>query len=139
MLETGGGARIGTIGLTGSPYALTKTRTERYRRRDIERAAQAALAQEMIACALDVSIAEMRAPTRRRAPVAHARQIAMYLTHVAFGFSLSAVGRYFGRDRTTAAHACRQIEDRRDNQDFDLLLDRLEYAVRAMPVSELQQ
>lgn len=139
MLETGGGARIGTVGLTGSPYALTKTRTERYRRRDIERAAQAALAQEMIACALDVSIAEMRAPTRRRAPVAHARQIAMYLTHVAFGFSLSAVGRYFGRDRTTAAHACRQIEDRRDNQDFDLLLDRLEYAVRAMPLGELQQ
>ncbi|MCE9649583.1 MAG: hypothetical protein K8R18_08175 [Parvibaculum sp.] len=105
----------------------------------MERAAQVALAQEMIACALDIPITEMRARTRRRAPVAHARQIAMYLTHVAFGFSLSAVGRYFGRDRTTAAHACRQIEDRRDNRDFDLLLDKLEYAVRAVPVSELPQ
>ncbi|HEY4345465.1 MAG TPA: helix-turn-helix domain-containing protein [Parvibaculum sp.] len=116
-----------------------KTRAEYRRRRDIERAAQVALTQEMIACALDVPLAEMRAPTRRRAPVAHARQVAMYLMHVAFGFSLSAVGRHFGRDRTTAAHACRQIEDRRDNQDFDLLLDRLEFAVRAFPVSGLPQ
>jgi chromosomal replication initiation ATPase DnaA len=105
-------------------------------RREIERAAQVALTQETIARALSVSVAEMRAPTRRRAPVALARQVAMYLTHVAFGLSLSAVGRHFGRDRTTAAHACRYIEDRRDDPNFDLLLDRLERAVRAMPVIE---
>lgn len=59
--------------------------------------------------------------------------------HVTFGFSLSAVGRHFGRDRTTAAHACRQVEDRRDDRDFDLLLDRLEYAARAMPLNGLPQ
>ena len=34
---------------------------------------------------------------------------------LAFGVNLSAVGRAFGRDRTTAAHACRLIEDRRDD------------------------
>ena len=95
------------------------------------RRAQVALMQEVIARAWNVPVAELRAPTRRHAPVAQARQVAMYLTHVAFGFSLSAVGRYFGRDRTTAAHACRLIEDRRDDAAFDLLLDRLEQSVRA--------
>jgi len=136
MLDVGGSKRLENAGLAGAPWTI---RAEGRRKRDIERAAQVALTQEMIACALGVQIAEMRAPTRRRAPVAQTRQIAMYLMHVAFGFSLSAVGRHFGRDRTTAAHACRQIEDRRDNRDFDLLLDRLEYAVRAMPLSGLPQ
>lgn len=99
--------------------------------REPERLAQVALMQEVIARAWNVPVAELRASTRRHAPVAQARQVAMYLTHVTFGFSLSAVGRYFGRDRTTAAHACRLIEDRRDDVAFDLLLDRLEQSVRA--------
>ncbi len=136
MLEVGGGKRRDIVGLAGLPWMI---RAEHRRRRDVERAAQVALTQEMIACALGVHVAEMRAPTRRRAPVAQARQIAMYLMHVTFGFSLSAVGRHFGRDRTTAAHACRQVEDRRDDRDFDLLLDRLEFAVRAMPLNGLPQ
>lgn len=95
-----------------------------------ERAAQVALMQETVARAWNVPVDEMRSPTRRRAPVAQARQVAMYLTHVLYGFSLSAVGRHFGRDRTTAAHACRLIEDRRDDESFDMLLDRLEHALR---------
>ena len=107
--------------------------------RDTERAAQVALTQETIAGAFKISLAEMRAPTRRAAPVAQARQIAMYLMHVSFGLSLSAVGRHFGRDRTTAAHACRQIEDRRDDADFDVLMDRLEFALRTMPGGGLRQ
>lgn len=139
MPEVGGRERMEAIGMMAASQLSTKTRIERRQRRDVECAAQVALTQEMIACALDVPIAEMRAPTRRRAPVAHARQIAMYLMHVAFGFSLSAVGRHFGRDRTTAAHACRQIEDLRDNRDFDLLLDKLEFAVRSMPINGLRQ
>lgn len=108
-------------------------------RNEIQKAAQVALMQETIARALGVPLSELRSPTRQRAPVAFARQVAMYLTHVAFGFSLSAVGRHFGRDRTTAAHACRQIEDRRDDRDFDMLLDRLERAVRGMSFTDMLQ
>lgn len=115
------------------------SRVAHHSRPDIERAAQVALTQETIARALDVSVVELRSPTRQRAPVALARQVAMYLTHVAFGFSLSAVGRHFGRDRTTAAHACRQIEDRRDDRDFDMLLDRLERAVRGISFTDKLQ
>jgi chromosomal replication initiation ATPase DnaA len=107
--------------------------------RDIERASQVAMTQEAIAGVFKVPVSEMRAPTRRTAPVAEARQIAMYLMHVVFGMSLSAVGRHFGRDRTTAAHACRQIEDRRDDPDFDVLVDRLEFAIRSIPLGGLRQ
>jgi hypothetical protein len=130
MLETHH-RTIRTVLLPGKP-APRPLGAEWRLRCETERAAQAAFMQELVARALDISIAEMRAPTRCRAPVAFARQVAMYLAHVTFGFSLSAVGRHFGRDRTTAAHACRQIEDRRDDPVFDMLLDRLECAARAM-------
>lgn len=62
MLELGGGKRLETVGLVGLPWML---RAEHRRRRDIERAAQVALTQEMIASALGVQVAEMRAPTRK--------------------------------------------------------------------------
>jgi chromosomal replication initiation ATPase DnaA len=61
-----------------------------------------------------------------------ARQSGMYLSHVAFGVNLSAVGRAFGRDRTTAAHACRLIEDRRDDPAVDAVLASLEGSCRAL-------
>lgn len=104
-----------------------------------ERQARVALMQETVARAWNVPITEMRSPTRRRAPVAQARQVAMYLAHVIYGASLSAVGRHFGRDRTTAAYACRLVEDRRDDAGFDMLLDRLEHALRRADTNRLPQ
>lgn len=68
--------------------------------------------------------------TRGRARIAFARQIAMYLAHVACGQSLTDVGRIFARDRTTVAHACARIEDLRDDRRFDRVLDLLEAIVR---------
>ena len=106
--------------------------------KEFERQAQVVVAQEVVARAFRISIAEIRAPTRRTAPVALARQIAMYLMHVVFGMSLSAVGRHFGRDRTTASYACRQIEDRRDEPNFDMLVDRLEFAVRSISEEQVE-
>ena len=70
--------------------------------------------------------------TRGRAPVALARQVAMYLAHVAYGLSLTKVGRLFARDRTTVAHACALVEDRRDDMAFDRALELLELVVRAL-------
>ena len=83
-----------------------------------------------VAAAFTVPVRELRASTRRRARVALARQTAMYLAHVAFGLSLSEVGRAFGRDRTTAAHACRRVEDRRADQELDTRLAELEHVLR---------
>ena len=62
-----------------------------------------------------VPVGELVAHSRRSPSVAFARQSAMYLAHVSFGLSFSEVARGFRRDRTTAAHACQLVEDRRDD------------------------
>jgi len=94
---------------------------------------RARLVREAVAYAFNVSPEEMTAPTRRSSSVAFARQVAMYLAHVSFELSLTRVAQTFGRDRTTAAHACHVVEDRRDDPDFDERLDRLEGFLRAAP------
>ena len=71
----------------------------------------------------------LRAATRGPAHVALARQAAMYLCHTALGYSLTSVGRLFERDRTTVSHACRLVEDRRDDKAFDILMACLERSV----------
>ncbi len=78
------------------------------------------------AAAFSVPVGELIAETRRTPAAAFARQIAMYLAHVAFGLSFTEVGRAFGRDRTTAAYACRLIEERRDDPSLDAILGSLE-------------
>lgn len=64
--------------------------------------------------------------SRCQADTARARQLAMYLAHVAKGISLTAIGMAFGRDRTTVSYACSLIEDLRDDAQFDAELERLE-------------
>lgn len=56
----------------------------------------------------------------------------MYLAHVVLGLSYSEIGRTFGRDRTTAAHACQLVEERRDDSHTDAVIGALETACRAM-------
>lgn len=69
---------------------------------------------------------ELRAATRGRHRVSVARQTGMYLARVALGMTLANAGLLFGRDRTTASHACRVIEDLRDDARFDALLQAME-------------
>jgi chromosomal replication initiation ATPase DnaA len=75
---------------------------------------------------------DLRRMSRGRAKVALARQVAMYLAHVACGITLTDTGKLFGRDRTTVAHACGVVEDKRDDPHFDRALDLLEWAVPAL-------
>lgn len=91
-----------------------------------------ALVKQLTAHFFGVTEEELIAPTRKGANAALARQVAMYICHVALGFSFSEVGELFGRDRTTASHACKVIEDRRDNSEFDRFIIRLEVAVLAL-------
>ncbi len=67
--------------------------------------------------------------SRSRKPVAVARQIAMYLSHVLLEISMTDVGRYFGRDRTTVAHACAVVEDMRDDPATEREIALLEKAI----------
>ena len=69
--------------------------------------------------------------SRCRTGTARARQLAMYLCHVAVGRSLQAVGEVFGRDRTTVSYACALIEDMRDDRAFDAAVAALELRIEA--------
>lgn len=80
------------------------------------------------AAAFAVPVGELTSASRRSPSVAFARQSAMYLAHVTFGLNYSEVARAFGRDRTTAAHACQLIEERRDDPAVDAMLGSLEQA-----------
>jgi chromosomal replication initiation ATPase DnaA len=71
-------------------------------------------------------------PTRGSPAEAFARQVAMYLAHVGLGLTFTTVGRLFGRDRRTVAHACALVEDRRDAAALDRTLDLLEGALRLL-------
>lgn len=86
------------------------------------------LVEHCLASIFGVSTSALRRRDRA-GNVALARQIAMYLTHVAFGLTLSEVGRLFARDRTTVAHACAAVEDLRDDPSFDRALLALECAL----------
>lgn len=68
--------------------------------------------------------------TRSSPRDALARQAAMYLAHTVFALSFGQIGRIYGRDRTTVAHACRRIEEARDAGGFDERLRRLEVCCR---------
>jgi hypothetical protein len=86
-----------------------------------DRALEAAIAD-----AFGVAVADLHATTRRNARAAFARQTAIYLAHVVFGQSYRDAGRLFGRDRTTASHACRLVEERREDPLVDALVGVLE-------------
>ncbi len=82
-----------------------------------------------VAAVFDVETDLLLRPNRGRAEVALARQVAMYLAHVGCELSLTAVGRVFGRDRSTVAHACRRVEDARECPQFDRAITMMERSV----------
>jgi len=82
-----------------------------------------------------VNVHALLQTSRGTAEIALARQLAMYLAHTLLGRTMEDVGRLLGRDRTTVAHACAVIEDRREKRDFDRAVERIENAVRARQVA----
>ncbi|MEL6258104.1 MAG: helix-turn-helix domain-containing protein [Pseudomonadota bacterium] len=87
--------------------------------------ARATLSASVTSYVLGCAVSDILAERRGRPDAAFARQVAMYITHTSFGLSLARVAIAFGRDRSTVAHACHLIEDRRDDLNFDLWLEEL--------------
>src|SRR4051812_39462386 len=85
-----------------------------------------------VAAVFEIEIGDLRAPTRCSPRTAFARQVAMYLAHVVCGMSMTEVGAVFRRDRTTVAHGCGVVEDRRDDPELDARIDHLEHAVGSL-------
>ncbi|MGQ0673717.1 MAG: helix-turn-helix domain-containing protein [Hyphomicrobium sp.] len=88
--------------------------------------------EAVVAQVFGIGPTELGLATRGRAPAAEARQVAMYLAHTSLGIPMSGVGNLFARDRTTVAHACEVVEDRRDDPTFDHALQLLEWTVLAL-------
>lgn len=114
-----------------------RRRDRRRRTREAEVvAARCRCLEAVVVQAFGLSLADLRRASRGEAPVAFARQVAMYVAHVWLALSLSEVGRRFDRDRTTVAHACRVVEDRRDDPRVDRVVTTIESAAdlwRRMP------
>lgn len=101
-----------------------------------ERACDVAAAQLTIGVAsyaMGVAAREVASRDRGSARIALARQVAMYLCHVGFALSLQRVALAFGRDRSTVAHACHAIEDKREEPKFDRWIASLEAMVQRTP------
>ena len=81
---------------------------------------------QAVEAAFAVGLEDLHAATRGRCDIAFARQTGMYLARVALGMTLADAGHLFGRDRTTVSHACRIVEDLRDDPSFDALLHQME-------------
>jgi len=96
-------------------------------------AAAAQLAAGVAAYGLGVAETEILDRRRGTTSAAFARQVAMYLCHVGFQLSLSRIAAAFERDRSTVAHACHAIEDRREETHFDLWIGALEAMLRKAP------
>ncbi len=92
--------------------------------------ARGALVTACVTAVFDVGEADIALGSRGPARVALARQVAMYLHHVILGRTLTDIAVDFGRDRTTVAHACRLVEDRRDEPEFDATVSELEAALQ---------
>lgn len=88
--------------------------------------------EDIVANVFGVEAGLLRLATRGRAKVALARQVAMYVAHVGYGLSLTQVGEVFDRDRTTVAHACAVVEQRREDKEFDEAIVLIETITRAI-------
>ena len=86
---------------------------------------------DIAATLFNVSGKDLRSAGRSTLAVSRVRQIAMYVAHVTLGFTMANVGQGFGRDRTTVLHACHQIEDLREDEEFDDIVARVEQVVAA--------
>ena len=133
--EVAGPGVPGTRGIetmTRSPAEPVSPRTTRPAGRGGTTPLACRLSREIASAFFDIPLDEIERPNRAVVPVCEARHVAIYLAHVVFQVSLTAMAGEFGRDRTTVAHAVRRIEDRRDDAAFDAQLARLERLAHAV-------
>ena len=100
--------------------------------KEVSDRARAQLAVGVVAFALGYDPGEMIDELRRTKRNSTARHLAMYLAYTAFEMSLSRCAAAFGRDRSTVSHACRAVEDRREEAAFDQWIDGLELSLKSL-------
>ena len=69
-----------------------------------------------------------------RSEISYARQISMYLMCCVYGLTKQRIAEVFERHYTTVSHACRLIEEQRDDPVFDAKLLNLEHFLGQAPL-----
>lgn len=80
----------------------------------------------LVAYAAGCTEQDMLSPNRGTRNVARARYIAIYLLHTRLSVRIGNIAEMLKRDRTTVAHACRQVEDSRDDPATENFICELE-------------
>lgn len=88
------------------------------------------LAARMAAAEIGVTVQDVLQPSRHNRASAGARAIAMYLVHVGLGVPVREVASGFRRHRSTVAHACQRVEERREAAEWDSRITILEDGLR---------
>ncbi|ESR22762.1 ATPase involved in DNA replication initiation [Lutibaculum baratangense AMV1] len=89
----------------------------------------ARLVERYVARHHGVALSEMMAPGRATARAKWARHTTMYLERVVLQLTCEEIAARFGHHRTSVTHACRKVEERRDEAAFDARLQALEARV----------
>ncbi|MFZ2103266.1 MAG: helix-turn-helix domain-containing protein [Oricola sp.] len=84
---------------------------------------------DLLSVFFNVSSRQLRSSKRTPLSVSRVRQIGMYVAHVTLGMRMTDIGIGFSRDKSTVVHACHTVEDLRDDEDFDLIVARVEKLV----------
>lgn len=88
------------------------------------------LAARLAAESSGLSLHDILHARRGRHASASARALAMYLAHVGLGEPMGRVALDFRRHRSTVAHACRRIEEHREDHGCDGWITTLEQRLR---------
>lgn len=86
---------------------------------------------DLLSEAFGIKGSELRNSVRGRKEIARVRQIGMYVAHTMFSMTMATVAAGFGRDRSTVMYACHQIENMRDDAEFDQIVHNFERIVAA--------
>ena len=103
---------------------------------------KAGLAVHLVAVRTGALPSQMMGKGRMNPRMARPRWLAMYLSHIAFGWTLERVSHVFGVNRASVGAACRWVEDERERRSIDDLMNDLEGCIQGLyqsPRLELPQ
>lgn len=99
---------------------------------DVQKAGKVRLVLSTVELAFRAKAIHLLGPSRGGRHLVRARQTMQYLAHCGLSISYTDLARLTQRDRTSIAHACRTIEDLRDDPEFDKALYFMEMALVLM-------
>jgi len=80
----------------------------------------------------------LSSPLKGPSEISYARQIAMYLMRCVYGSTKQRIAEVFERHYTTVSHACRLVEQQRDDPVFDAKLLKLENFLCQAPLLSIE-